>query len=140
LIKFILIRSCCFFSLEFVIIRGEIVHDKHNKGYDLPARHVKLELVGERGHIIDQVDFICTSTNYPCPFEYWLDTSHIKPNIDYRLEAILANSTLPARRTNHSIHQTIRSIVAKSNQGTTFRINPTIDTEINGYKIVVSDA
>ncbi len=136
---FILIWSIILF-LEFVIIRGEISHDKLDKGHDLPATHVKLEVIeeGAKGHVIDQVDFICTSTKYPCPFEYWLDTSHIKANTEYKLEAILADRVLPARKSTHKKHQT-NAVETKSTQPATFKINPTVDTEINDFKIIVAD-
>ncbi len=128
------------FVLEFVIIRGEIVHDKHEKGTDLPATQVKLELIEneEKGRVVDQVDFICTSTKYPCPFEYWLDTSRVKGNVDYYLEAILADRILPVRTSTHQKHQN-KVVETKSNTSATFKINPKVDTEINDYKIIVVD-
>ncbi len=123
--------------LEFVIIRGEIVHDKHDQVYDLSGTQIKLELIedGEKGHIIDQVDFRCSSNKYPCPFEYWFDTSRIKTKNKYRLEAILADRILPTRNSTHQKHPT----KTKSTHSTIIEINPTINTEINDYKIIVSD-
>lgn len=122
------------------MIRGEIIHEKHSNGTDLPAREVKLEVIeeGEKGHVVDQVDFICTSKKYPCPFEYWLDTSHIKSNTNYRLEAILAQQRLPFRKTIHQKHQT-KSVETRFTKPEFFKINVTSDTEINDFKVIVGD-
>ncbi|CAF4882950.1 unnamed protein product, partial [Rotaria magnacalcarata] len=35
-------------TIKFVIIRGEIVHEKHNAGHELPATQIKLELIENR--------------------------------------------------------------------------------------------
>ena len=126
------------------------MHYNQTKGQDLPGTHVKLELIqaAKNGTIIDQVDFICTSTKYPCPFEYWADTSRIKADQEYKLEAILANHTLPARNSTHQKHQHTSAgsnsnhtlAGTKSNHTTKFKVDPTTNTEINNYQIVVFDS
>ena len=127
-------------NLDFVIIRGEIVHDIHAKGHDLPGVHVKLELIkeGAEGSIVDQVDFICTSKKYPCPFEYWLDTAHIHANATYKLEGILSAHRLISRK---SVAQSHKSHLAatKSSSSIPFKIDPMVNTEMNNYTIVLVD-
>ncbi|CAF1179401.1 unnamed protein product [Rotaria sordida] len=127
-------------AIRFVIIRGEIIHYNHSKGHDLPATKVKLELIEdkERGHIIDQVDFTCTSKTYPCRFEYWLDTVRVKANVEYKLEAVIADHILPSRKTTHQKH-TANIVETKSTIPVKFKIDPTVDTEINNYQIIVVD-
>lgn len=107
----------------------------------MPATQVKLEVIEDRpkGHVIDQVDFISNTTKYPCPFEYWLDTARIKSNIYYKLEAIITDHKLPARKRNHIKHKNI-IVQTKSTEPERFQIDPTVDTEINNYKIFVVDA
>lgn len=101
---------------------------------------MKLELieVNEHGHIADQVDFICTSTKYPCPFEYWLDTSRIRANTVYQLEGILSANKLISRTSTAKPHNS-HLAATKSSSSTSFKINPMIDTEMNNYTIVLVD-
>ncbi|CAF2134880.1 unnamed protein product [Rotaria magnacalcarata] len=127
-------------TIKFVIIRGEIVHEKHNAGHELPATQIKLELIENRtkGHIIDQVDFMCTSKTYPCPFEYWLNTARIKANMEYKLEAIISDRVLPPRKNTNQKHANIL-VETRTSVPKEFAISPTVDTEINKFKIVVFD-
>lgn len=127
-------------NLEFLFIRGEIIHDKHVKDHPLPSAHVKLELIenSKEGNVVDQVDFICSSSKYPCPFEYWFDTSHIKGNATYQLEATLSAAPLLSRKTIHEKHS---DHLARTKDGTskTFQINPLVHTEISNYTITLID-
>jgi len=45
---------------------------------------------------------------------------------------------LPARKSTHKKHQT-NAVETKSTQPAAFKINPTVDTEINDFKIIVAD-
>jgi uncharacterized lipoprotein YbaY len=106
----------------------------------LPATQVKLELIEDRGsdHIIDQVDFQCSTKTYPCPFVYRFDTTHIKANHNYKLEAALSDRILLRRISIQNSHllEAVRAITIQSD---TFQIDPTIDTELENYKITVED-
>lgn len=122
------------------MIRGKIVHSSSNDHFDLPAKHVKLELIQDDHHqnVIDQVDFICSSNHFPCPFEYLLNTERIKNHHKYRLEAIISDQIVVSRKSAHQHHvnHKFETDLMKSKN---IQIDPTKDNVFENYDIFVTE-
>lgn len=129
------------FSKESWVIRGNITHLNNTVLKPLKNVHVKLELceASVPHRIIDQVDYTCNSTSFPCPFEYVVNTAKVKAGVNYQLQANVWKSAISGRNTayqdrhrSHVLHNFVSSEVIK--------IDPAIDFEINGYQIVLNDS
>lgn len=125
-----------------MVIRGEILHDKYDldHAHNLTGNHVKLELIeiGKEGLIVDQVDFICTTKKFPCPYEYWFDSTRVKANATYQLEATLSAARLLSRRTIRDKH--VKHLAAtKNNTSKPIKIKPLTDEVIEKYNIILID-
>lgn len=124
---------------EYVIIRGEILHASNASRVELSAKHVKLELMeNHHAHIVDQIDFICASHHYPCPFEYLVDTARVKSHKNYHLEAIISETALPARKSKHQ-HHGHHKLKTTMTHPKSFSIDAEKDTIIENYQIYVSE-
>ena len=126
--------------LGTVTIHGEVHKNKVSNNQTLFNKHIKLVLIADHQHdvIVDHADFVCASNKAVCPFEYCFDTSLTRPNVEYRLQAVFSDGVLAPRKSMHETHSQKNGVV--NTGGRKFKVNSTIDTVINNYAIVLTDA